>query len=124
MSAKRLPPPLTNARIAKATETAQAAATTIAFRWPAFVYDTLDPTHPMSAETRRAFTEKAAVAMEAGLVAVQAWQRLWIDMAFGRVGPRDLPKKIMSIADQSAGPARRRVKANARRLTAKRLAGK
>lgn len=124
MSAKRLTSPLTNARLLEATETAQAAATTIAFRWPQFVYDTLDPTHPMSAETRRAFSEKAAAAMEGSVVAVQAWQRLWLDIAFGRVGPKELPKKIMHIADQSAAPARRRVKANAKRLTAKRLHGK
>lgn len=124
MPTKRIPSPFTNARVVQATQTAQAAATTIAFRWPEFVYDTLDPTHPMSTETRRAFTEKAAVAMEAGLVAAQAWQRLWIDMAFGRVNASQLPNKIMNIADQSAAPARRRVKANAKRLTTKRLQGK
>ncbi|MBB3808394.1 hypothetical protein [Pseudochelatococcus contaminans] len=121
---KHIPSPLTNKRLADATETAQATAMTIAIRWPEFVYDTMDPTHKMSAETRRAFTEKAAVAMEAGLVATQAWQRLWIDMAFGRVQAKELPQKIMHIADTSSAPARRRVKANARRLTAQRLKGK
>lgn len=124
MSAKRITPPFTPAQLMKATETAQAAATTIAFRWPQFVYDTLDPTHKMSAETQRAFSEKAAAAMEGSVIAVQAWQRLWIDMAFGRVEPKELPRKIAKIADESAAPARRRVKANAKRLTGKHLHGK
>ncbi|MGI6245068.1 MAG: hypothetical protein ACOYJQ_04805 [Pseudochelatococcus sp.] len=124
MSLKRFTPHVTPAQLAKATETAQFAATTIAFRLPQFLYDTLDPTHPMSAETQRAFSEKAAAAMEGSVIAAQAWQRLWIDMAFGRVGPNDLSRKIMKIADDSAAPARRRVKANAKRLTGKHLHGK
>ncbi|MFC0218395.1 hypothetical protein FHS82_000740 [Pseudochelatococcus lubricantis] len=124
MLSKRFKPPVTQPQLVKATQTAQAAATTIAFRLPQFLYDTLDPTHPMSAETQRAFSEKAAAAMEGSLIAAQAWQRLWIDMAFGRVGPGDLPHKLMKIADESANPARRRVRANAKRLTAKHLQGK
>lgn len=104
-------------RLTHAAETAQAAATTIAFRLPRFMYDVLDPSHPMSAETRRAFSEKAAAAMEGGVAAFQAWQLLWMDMAIGRVKPEDLPKAMNRVVDAGLAPANRRVRANAKRLS-------
>ena len=124
MLSNRFIPHLTPTQLFQTAETARDTATTIAFRWPQFLYDTLDPNHPMSAETMRAFTEKAAAMMEGSVVAAQAWQRLWIGMAFGRVGPQQLQTKIANIAKVSATPARRRVRANAKRLTAKGLSGK
>lgn len=124
MFPKQFFPYMTPTRLSQSAETARDTATTIAFRWPMFLYDTLDPSHPMSAETMRAFTEKAAAIMEGSVVAAQAWQRLWIDMTFGRVNPKQLPDKIMSIASVSATPARRRVRANAKRLAAKGFLGK
>lgn len=124
MSEKRIASSPSAARLIDAAETAFATATTVAFRWPQFLYDILDPTHPMSAETRRAFTEKATVMMEASLIAVQAWQKLWIEMLLGEVKTQDFHKKVINITTKSAAPARQRVRANAKRLTTKHLSGR
>ena len=62
--------------------------------------------------------EKVDAAVEGAFAAQAAWGAFWIKAAFGGVRtPHDVSAGLTAIAEAAAGPARRKVRANARRLT-------
>lgn len=96
---------------------AQDAATTIALRLPILVSAFVNPTLANTEEARLAVDEKFQAAFDGSVAMSFSWQRLCWDMAFGRASVASLPGKLLAIAESGARPARRRVRANARRLT-------
>jgi hypothetical protein len=62
--------------------------------------------------------EKVDAAVEGAFAAQAAWGAFFIKAAFGGVRTaHDVSSGLTSIAEAAAGPARRKVRANARRLT-------
>jgi len=62
--------------------------------------------------------EKVDAMIEGAFAAQAAWGAFFIKAAFGGVRtPHDISAGLTAIADAAAGPARRKVRANARRLT-------
>jgi len=69
-------------------------------------------------EARLMVQEKVDAAMEGALAAQAAWGAFFIKAAFGRVRtPGDVSAGLTTIAQAATAPARRKVRANARRLT-------
>ncbi|TPQ51487.1 hypothetical protein C2U72_07965 [Prosthecomicrobium hirschii] len=93
------------------------AAVTIAHRLPHFAALALDPTRPPSAEVKRAASEKMTAAWQGALAGGAAAQQLAMDYAMGRLRPEHLPGRSLAIAETALGPALKRVRSNARRLT-------
>jgi len=62
--------------------------------------------------------EKLDAAVEGALAAQAAWGAFFLKAAFGGVRtPHDVSAGLTAVAEAAAGPARRKVRANARRLT-------
>jgi len=62
--------------------------------------------------------EKVDAAVEGALAAQAAWRSFFIKAMFGGVRtPNDVSSGFTNIAEAAAAPARRKVRANARRLT-------
>jgi hypothetical protein len=104
--------------IAKANVQASAdAALTIAAR----TNNLLTPGGRQSDKAREArlmVQEKVEAAVEGAFAAQAAWEAFFIKAAFGGVRtPGDVSAGLASIAKAAAAPARRKVRANARRLT-------
>ena len=104
--------------IAKANAQAGAdAALTIAARTQRL----LAPGGQQSDKTREArlmVQEKIDAAVEGAFAAQMAWGSFFIKAAFGGVRtPGDVSAGLTAIAEAAAAPARRTVRANARRLT-------
>ena len=104
--------------IAKANTQAGAdAALTIAARTQSL----LTPGGRQSDKTREArlmVQEKIDAAIEGAFAAQAAWGAFFLKAAFGGVRtPNDVSAGLTAIAEAAAAPARRRVRANARRLT-------
>jgi hypothetical protein len=80
----------------------------------------LTPGGPQSDKAREArlmVQEKVDAAVEGALAAQAAWGAFFIKAAFGGVRTADdVSAGLASIARAAAGPARRKVRANARRL--------
>jgi hypothetical protein len=69
-------------------------------------------------EARLMVQEKVDAAIEGAFAAQAAWGAFFIKAAFGGVRtPNDVSAGLTAIAEAAAGPARRKVRANARRLT-------
>jgi hypothetical protein len=69
-------------------------------------------------EARLMVQEKLDAAVEGALAAHAAWGAFMLKAAFGGVRtPNDVSMGIAGIAEAAAKPARRKVRANARRLT-------
>ena len=69
-------------------------------------------------EARLIVQEKVDAAIEGAFAAQAAWGAFFIRAAFGGVRtPNDVSAGLTAIAEAAAAPARRRVRANARRLT-------
>jgi hypothetical protein len=104
--------------IAKANAQAGAdAALTIAARTQTL----LSPDGRLSEKAREArlmVQEKVDAAVEGALAAQKAWGAFVIRAAFGGVRtPNDVSAGLAAVAEAAAAPARRKVRANARRLT-------
>jgi hypothetical protein len=104
--------------MAKANAQAGAdAALTVAARTQAM----LAPGGRQSDKTREArlmVEEKVEAAIAGAFAAQAAWGAFLIKAAFGGVRtPQDVSAGLAAIAEAAAAPARRRVRANARRLT-------
>jgi hypothetical protein len=95
------------------------ASVTISQRLPSFGHLAFDPATAAAAaaEVEMAVTEKFAAIWLGALEAGMEWQRLGFAMAAGAVHPDALPGRLLAISEAAAGPARRAVRANARRLT-------
>jgi len=104
--------------VARANAQASAdAALTIAAR----TQKLLAPDGAQSAKAREArlmVQEKVDAAIEGAFAAQAAWGAFFIKAAFGGVRtPHDVSAGLAAIAEAAAAPARRKVRANARRLT-------
>jgi hypothetical protein len=111
---------LTNRSLAIAKANAQAgadAALTIAVRTQRM----LAPGGRQSDKTREVrlmVQEKIDATIEGAFAAQMAWGSFFIKAAFGGVRtPNDVSAGLTAIAEAAAAPARRTVRANARRLT-------
>ena len=113
MASKRL----TKRSLAMANANAQAgvdAALTIAARTQGL----LAPGGEKAREAHLMVQEKLDAAVEGALAAQAAWGAFLVKAAFGGVRtPQDFSAALASIAQAAAAPARRKVRANARRLT-------
>jgi hypothetical protein len=104
--------------IAKANAQAGAdAALTIAARTRTLLSPDGRPSEKVR-EARLMVQEKVDAAVEGAFAAQKAWGAFVIRAAFGGVRtPSDVSAGLAAIAEAAAGPARRKVRANARRLT-------
>ena len=69
-------------------------------------------------EARLMVQEKVDAAVEGAFAAQKAWSAFFIKAAFGGVRtPNDVSAGLAAIAEAASAPARRKVRANARRLT-------
>jgi|GEM_PF-3166276 len=93
------------------------AVLTIAARTQKF----LSPAGRQSAKAREArlmVEEKVEAAIEGAFAAQAAWGAFFIKAAFGGVRtPADVSAGLAAVVQAAAAPARRKVRANARRLT-------
>jgi hypothetical protein len=94
------------------------AAVTIAARTPGLFMHGFNPTAESARETHRMVQEKIDAAVEGAAAAQSAWTSLMVKACFG--GIRDagaLSLGMAGVAEAAMRPARRKVRANARRLT-------
>ena len=93
------------------------AALTIAARTQGLMWPGGRPTEK-AREARLMVQEKLDAAVEGAFAAQAAWGAFMLKAAFGGVRtPNDLSMGLAGIAEAAAKPARRKVRANARRLT-------
>ena len=117
---------LTRRSATLAKKTAQSgidAALTIAARTPGLVAPGLDLSGKHAREARLMVQEKLAAAYEGACAAQLAWGSFLMKAAFGEViSPDHVSHGWVDVADAAMAPARKTVRANARRLTgAKRM---
>jgi hypothetical protein len=122
MSAKSLNRSLVQAA-SQAGEATVDAAVTIAARWPILAGCFISPSAKGMAEWNRAYTEKAAAAWEGALAASAAWQQLMIRSAFTPPSPTALANDLVRVSHKAGHAARKRVRANAKRLSRSRKSG-
>jgi hypothetical protein len=100
------------------------AAATIAARTPGLMMHGLNPTAESAREARRMVEEKVEAFVEGAAAAQFAWASLMIKAAFGGIrGPSDLSLGMTGVAEAAMRPARRKVRANAKRLIGGRKIG-
>ncbi len=104
-----------------ARKTAQAgldAAVTIAARTPGLIAPGLDLSGEKAREAQLMVQEKINAAYEGAWAAQMAWGSFLIKAAFGGVTtPTHVTHALVDVAEAAMAPARRTVRANARRLT-------
>ncbi len=94
------------------------AALTIAARTPGLIAPGLDLSGKHAREARLMVEEKMAAACEGAWAAQMAWGSFLMKAAFGGVTtPDHVSHGWVDIADAALAPARKTVRANARRLT-------
>jgi len=103
--------------LAKATvQTGVDAAVTIAARTQNLTWPTGRP-EEKAREARLMVQEKLDAAVEGAIAAQAAWGAFLVKAAFGGVRtPDDMSAGLAGVAEAAAKPARRKVRANARRL--------
>ena len=102
----------------KAVQAGLDSAVTIAARTPGLVTAGFDPTGAGAREVGLMVREKVAAAYEGALGAQLAWSSFLLKAAFGGVtSPHHVSHALVDVAEAALGPARRKVRANARRLT-------
>ncbi len=66
--------------------------------------------------------EKISAVCEGAFGAAMAWNQLFLDAAFGGLNsPQKMSNALVDVADAALAPARRTVRANAKRLTSRGL---
>jgi len=112
---------LTRRSLTLARHTAQAgidSALTIAARTPGLLTPGLDLSGEKAREARLMVQEKVAAAYEGAWAAQMAWGSFLMKSLFGGViSPDHFSHGWVDVADAAMAPARRTVRANARRLT-------
>ena len=98
-------------------EAGQASLVTINHRLPMLASLSLWPTAATALEAQRMVTEKVAAAIEGSMAASQEATDLMMRAALGRADMTDMAKGMLTIAAAASRPARKRVKANAKRLS-------
>jgi hypothetical protein len=100
------------------------SALTIAARTPGLLGQGFNPTAENARETQRMIQEKFDAAYEGFTAAQFAWASLWLKASFGGIrNADDLSFGLAGVAEAAMRPARRKVRANARRLTGTRKIG-
>lgn len=97
---------------------AMAASLTIAHRMTMLSDPSAMANTKNHAEAMRMVTEKMDAAAEGSLAAAAEVSRFVMRSAMGRVSPDDIAHGLMKIGVAATKPATRKVKANARRLSA------
>jgi hypothetical protein len=94
------------------------AAVTIAARTPGLWSHGFNPTADSVRETQRMVQEKFDAALEGAAAAQFAWASLFLKASFGGIRNADeLSLGLAGVAEAAMRPARRKVRANAKRLT-------
>ena len=98
------------------SEAAMHSAVTISARLPIFAEHSVSPTASGLAELHRACSEKVAAGWEGAFAAGSAWQSMMMRAMVSPLTPLGMAQASLVLARLPAGPAHRRVRANARRL--------
>jgi hypothetical protein len=94
------------------------SAVTIAARTPALLSQGFNPTSESVRESRRMVQEKVDAVYEGAVAAQMAWASFLLKASFGGIrNASDLSLGLANVAEAAIRPARRKVRANARRLT-------
>ena len=102
----------------KAAQAGLDSAVTIAARTPGLVTAGFDPTGAGAREVGFLVREKVTAAFEGALAAQAAWGSFLVKAALGGItSPHHLSHALVDVAEAAMAPARRKVRANARRLT-------
>jgi hypothetical protein len=96
--------------------TAAHCSETIAARLPIFAGCLVAPSGAALAEWNMACAEKVAAVMEGAVAASAEWQAAMMRSAFRGATPTGLAHYMLRVMNKAAHPARRRAKANAKRL--------
>ena len=115
MSARLLSRSMTRAATS-ANLAAAHSAVTIAARLPILTGCFFSPTASALAEWNRAYSEKVAAALEGAAAASAEWQTVMLRAASRHPSAAGIANDCMRIAHKAGDPARRRVRANAKRL--------
>ena len=102
--------------VADAQQTAAHCGVTIGARLPILSGLTASTGEAMT-EWDRAYSEKVAAAWGGAIAASAAWQSVVIASLARPATPASFANDVLHVMDKAARPARRRVKANAKRLT-------
>ncbi|MDQ0469005.1 hypothetical protein [Labrys wisconsinensis] len=102
-----------------AVEIGHASAVTIGHRLPMLMAIPFWPHADAILEAQRMVTEKVAAAVEGSIAASRETGALMTLAALGQANAADMAAGFLTIAVAAAGPARRRARANARRLSLK-----
>jgi hypothetical protein len=95
------------------------SAVTIVARTPGLLSQGFNPTAESAREAQRMIAEKIDAACEGAAAAQFAWASLLLKAAFcGIRSPNDFSLGLADVAEAAVRPARRTVRANAKRLTA------
>ncbi len=112
---------VTKRSLRMAADNAQAgldAVFTIAARTQGLLTQGYDPSGSKAHESKRMVQEKVAAAVNGVFAAQMAWGSFVLKAAFGDVRTvNDVTDGMADIAEAASGPARRTVRANARRLS-------
>ena len=102
----------------KAVQAGLDSAVTIAARTSGLATAGFDPTGEGAREVGLMVREKVVAAYEGALGAQLAWGSFLVKAAFGGVtSPHHVSHAMVDVAEAAMAPARRKVRANARRLT-------
>ena len=115
MTVKKLSSSLVRAMV-DAQESAAHATATIAARMPVLFDGAMPPSPAALAEWNRAYSEKVAAGFEGAMAAAAEWQGMMLRSVFRLPMPVAFANDLVGIAAKAALPARRRVKANAKRF--------
>ena len=115
MSARKLHRSLTRA-VVNAHAAAAHSTVTIAARLPVLTGCLVAPNASALAEWNQAYTEKVEAVWEGALAASLEWHSLLLRSALQAPTPVAFANDMMQVVHKAGHPARRRVKANAKRL--------
>lgn len=101
----------------EAGEAAANSVVTISARLPIFVGCLVVPSAAALHEWNEAWTEKVAAGIEGSVAAGAAWSAMLIGSAFRPLTPVALAHETMKVLAEASGPAHKRVRANATRLS-------
>jgi hypothetical protein len=94
------------------------AAVTIAARTPGLISQSFNPTAENAREAQRMVQEKLDALVEGAAAAQFAWASLMVKASFGGIrNANDWSMGLAGVAEAAMRPAKRKVRANAKRLT-------
>jgi hypothetical protein len=100
-----------------ASEAARNSAVTISARLPIFAGFFMAPSAAALSEWNEACTEKVSAGIEGCVAAVAAWNAMLIGSAFQPLTPMAFAHETIKVFAEASGPAHKRVRANAARLS-------